>query len=181
MRHLKPWELSNMLTLTRTIGEIRFKRNGTYVDIHIRVNGEETWYAVDSDELMKFLIVSKRKEERYRAFRSDEIILSAKSDGNAEPPSSYNEVASGDDISKLSFEDKKSIIKQVLAGEVPNFVGGRVIITDTIGHFFGKPISTMSRDELLGLVKYLAGEDQKKEKKIQELEDEALKNWGVKL
>lgn len=53
---------------------------------------------------------------------------------------------------------------------------------ETIGNFFGKPISTMNRKELLELVKFFSKEDQKKEKRIQELEDENIKYlFGVKL
>jgi len=54
MRRLKKWVCSGLLTITRTIGELGFRKNGSYIDIWIRVNGKETWYSVDRDELKNF-------------------------------------------------------------------------------------------------------------------------------
>lgn len=73
-RKLKLWELSGMLTNTRTVGEVGFNKNGSFVDIWIRVNGEPRWCAVDAKELQKFLADTEQKN----------IILRARSDGNAE-------------------------------------------------------------------------------------------------
>lgn len=74
MRKLKKWKYSNVLTLTRTFGELRFRKNGTELDIWLRVNDKENWYSVHRDKLVEFLTNSKKEE----------IILKAISDGNVE-------------------------------------------------------------------------------------------------
>ena len=52
---LEPWHLSGELTPTRTVGEIGFHRNGSAMDIWIRVNGRFEWFAVDNLELQQGL------------------------------------------------------------------------------------------------------------------------------
>lgn len=52
---LKPWRQSGVLTSTRTAGEVGFHRNGSALDIWIRVNGQPLWYGIDHDELLAFL------------------------------------------------------------------------------------------------------------------------------
>jgi len=74
--NLGPWKLSGMLTFTRTRGEIGFRKNGTALDIWIRVNGKETWYSVPFKELVGFLLTPGETME----------VLDAESDGNAEAP-----------------------------------------------------------------------------------------------
>jgi len=71
---LRPWRLSGFLTCTRTRGEIGFRKNGTSIDIWVRVNGELRWYAVRAKELVGFLLTPDETMD----------ILEAESDGNAE-------------------------------------------------------------------------------------------------
>jgi hypothetical protein len=52
---LKPWRKSGLLTETRTTGEILLRKNGTQLDIWIRVNGEPQRFSVNRAELLAFL------------------------------------------------------------------------------------------------------------------------------
>jgi hypothetical protein len=70
---LKPWEPWGQLTPTRTVGQLGFNKNGTAVDIWIRIDGKSTWFAVDGAELKQFL-----------NSEHESVILEARSDGNAE-------------------------------------------------------------------------------------------------
>ena len=47
-------------------------------------------------------------------------------------------------------------------------------MVEFIGTFYGKPISTMSREELLEVVKWFAEEDKKKDKRIEDLENQNI-------
>ena len=75
---LKPWRLSGMLTATRTIGQVGMRKNGTMLDIWLRVNGKPVWFAVRAREVADFLVVE------WPDGHGDEIILDAESNGNAE-------------------------------------------------------------------------------------------------
>jgi hypothetical protein len=70
---LLPWALSGNLTGTRTVGEVGFNKNGSALDIWIRIDGKPRWFAVQREALLLFL-ASSESEGR----------LDATSDGNAE-------------------------------------------------------------------------------------------------
>jgi hypothetical protein len=70
---LKPWILSGLLTISRTVGEIGLNKNGGQIDIWIRQNGKVNWIAINRHELEEFL-----------NSQNQEIHLTAESDGNAE-------------------------------------------------------------------------------------------------
>ena len=70
---LRPWILSGVLTHTRTVGEIGFNKNGTELDIWIRVNGDVSRYSVHRDYLIEFLEGGDKS-----------TVLVPESDGNAE-------------------------------------------------------------------------------------------------
>lgn len=72
---LRPWRKSGLLTPTRTYGDVGIRRNGSMLDIWIRVNGSPSWFAVNAESLQFFL------SGHYGA---EETILPAESDGNAE-------------------------------------------------------------------------------------------------
>ncbi len=78
---LKPWRLSRMLTFTRTVGEMGFRKNGTELDIWLRVNGEPHWFSVSQNKLAEFLVPTPGKPF---GGHGDEVVLHAESDGNAE-------------------------------------------------------------------------------------------------
>jgi hypothetical protein len=44
-----------MLTATRTLGAIGFNKNGTSLDIWLRVNGEPRWFGVEISAVRGFL------------------------------------------------------------------------------------------------------------------------------
>ncbi len=71
--NLQPWRASRPLSATRTTGEIGLHKDGTRLDIWIRVDGKLRWYAVDLAALGGFL-----------AMPYTETCLHAESDGNAE-------------------------------------------------------------------------------------------------
>ena len=76
---LKPWCLSGMLTFTRTAGEIGLRKNGTQLDIWLRVDGKLVWFAVRAREVAEFLAAAQWPDGH-----GDYVILQAESDGNAE-------------------------------------------------------------------------------------------------
>ncbi len=69
---LKRWRLSGT-TPTRTIGELQLRKNGTALDIWIRVNSRPRWFAIQASDLEDFL----QNSDIERTFQ-------AESDGNAE-------------------------------------------------------------------------------------------------
>lgn len=71
---LKPWQQSCLLTPTRTTGQVAMRRNGTALDIWLRVDGQPRWFAVDMDEVVMFLNSG-----------ASAAVFAAQSDGNAEP------------------------------------------------------------------------------------------------
>jgi hypothetical protein len=77
---LKPWRRSWMLTETRTTGEIKFRKNGTSLEIWIRINGKPQRFSVTRAELLDFL------NSPYDIGRDGfpETTLHADSDGNTE-------------------------------------------------------------------------------------------------
>ncbi len=78
MKDLKPWRLSGMLTFTRTVGEVALHRNGTMLDIWVRVNGKPVWFTVRAGEVREFLAGDWVPNHGRTA------VLHAESDGNAE-------------------------------------------------------------------------------------------------
>jgi hypothetical protein len=70
---LLPWRLSGGLTATRTRGQIGLRRNGTQIDIWIRVDGEPQWFSVNARDLGAALGAGE-----------EQSLLAAESDGNAE-------------------------------------------------------------------------------------------------
>jgi len=70
---LQPWRLSHMLTHTRTVGQIGLRKNGTSINVRVRVDGKPIWFAFDGRDL-----------ERFLESDSKSVVLSAESDGNAE-------------------------------------------------------------------------------------------------
>ena len=68
-----PWRSSYMITDTRTQGEIGFHKNGTALDVWLRIDGRPRWFAVEIDALKGFL-----------ASDDDGTVLRCESDGNAE-------------------------------------------------------------------------------------------------
>jgi hypothetical protein len=80
MRALKPWRLSRMLSFTRTVGEIGLRKNGTQLDIWVRVNGKPTWFSVRQSEIVEFLAPGDGPFSGH----GTETVLRAESDCNAE-------------------------------------------------------------------------------------------------
>jgi hypothetical protein len=76
---LRPW---TGYETGRTSGEVRFRRNGTSVDIWMRIAGREQWISVPAKELAIFLTGSY--DENWVPEHGKEITLPAISDGNAE-------------------------------------------------------------------------------------------------
>lgn len=72
-KKLNPWQLNQILTPTRTRGQIRLSKNGTQLDIWIREGGKPTWFAVNANEVRRFLESDAKS-----------VVLCAESDGNAE-------------------------------------------------------------------------------------------------
>ncbi len=70
---LKPWRSFPLIGITRTQGQIELAKNGTSLDIRMRVNGKWAWFAVSLAEVRYFL---KGDDET--------VLLRADSDGNAE-------------------------------------------------------------------------------------------------
>lgn len=70
---LNPWRKSGLLTSTRTVGQIALRKNGTGIDIWIRIDGKPQWFAVDRANLINFLFSD-----------TSDVILHAQSDGNTE-------------------------------------------------------------------------------------------------
>lgn len=70
---LRPWELSGMLTPTRTVGQVGLHRNGTEIDVWVRVDGRPCWFAFSRTDL-----------ERFLGTGTDWAVLAADSDGNVE-------------------------------------------------------------------------------------------------
>jgi hypothetical protein len=70
---LAPWKKSYQRTATRTYGEVGLRKNGSVLDIWIRVKGKPRWVRVSAQDVQAFL-------------GSDEktTVLYAESDGNAE-------------------------------------------------------------------------------------------------
>ena len=79
LRSLAKWRRAWVPTHTRTLGEILFNKNGSCVDIWIRVNGELRWFGVDQAALSQFL-----RERVEPPFSQEWMVLVASSDGNAE-------------------------------------------------------------------------------------------------
>jgi hypothetical protein len=78
---LKPWRLSGLLTPTRTVGQILLRKNGTMLDIWIRVKGKPERISVSRFDLKDFL---PGDVDRWSAENDKELLLLAESDGNAE-------------------------------------------------------------------------------------------------
>ena len=84
---LRPWRLSGMLTPTRTVGEVGFRRNGTSLDIWLRVNGHPTWVSLPSAYPITGERGALREYLDHVAFDPTDaaiFVLLAESDGNAE-------------------------------------------------------------------------------------------------
>ena len=71
---LQPWRRFGVPTFTRTIGQLAFRKNGTMIDIWLRIDGKPRWFAVRSCDLVAFLADDTQKV----------AIMSAESDSNAE-------------------------------------------------------------------------------------------------
>jgi hypothetical protein len=71
---LTKWILSGILTRTRTRGEVMLIKNGSFVDIWMRINGKDQWIGIPIDGVTKFLLSGNVSR----------VILPAESDGNAE-------------------------------------------------------------------------------------------------
>jgi len=72
VKKLPKWELSGLLTPSRTTGAVGFHKNGDFIDVWIRDGGKLHWYAVIKKELEQFLSGADKS-----------IIFSAESDENA--------------------------------------------------------------------------------------------------
>ena len=70
---LNPWRLLGLLTFTRTRGQVGLRKNGSMLDVWVRVDGTPRWIALSRRDVQDFLA-------------SDDVerVLYAESDGNAE-------------------------------------------------------------------------------------------------
>ncbi len=58
--HLRPWRPGG-LTADRTLGEVMLRKNGSYIDLWVRVDGVARWVSLLGRDVMDFLRTEKRE------------------------------------------------------------------------------------------------------------------------